>query len=153
MTRVILLNSISRLIWDSDLIAARFLLALAEVFWAVLLILPESAIERVSYDSLITVLRAEIWAAIFLGSAAVQMTIILKGKFHTKDARVFAGWNACLWTFVVSAMLFSGSPPTAAMAGDVALAIAAIWVFIRPYLLAEGLYRAGFGRNKTKAFI
>jgi hypothetical protein len=41
-------------------------------------------------------------------------------------------------------MLVSMYPPPAAIGGDIALAFASGWVFIRPYILSEGYKRAGY---------
>jgi hypothetical protein len=37
-------RSLSRILWDSDLIATRVWLALAELFWALMLLIPTDAL-------------------------------------------------------------------------------------------------------------
>ena len=48
---------------------------------------------------------------------------------------MFANWNAVLWVTVVGSALFSVYPPPAAMAGEIVLASAAVWIWLRPLLL------------------
>lgn len=145
MTKV--LNSLSRLLWDTDLIGTRFLLALAELLWAVMLIWVGDTFLRPTYSHMAMVMVEEAWAMIFIASSITQATIILQDDFHSRFARYFAGWNAGLWCFVVVSMLLSVYPPPAAIAGEIALAVGACWIWVRPYLLVEGYRRAGFSRH------
>jgi hypothetical protein len=138
------MHSISRLIWDSDLIGSRFVLALAEMLWAVMLLWPGDTFARPTYAMMATVMSEHAWAALFFISATTQATIIVQEDFHSKFARYFAGFNTCLWCFVVTSMLLSVYPPPAAIAGEIAIAASASWVWVRPYLLVEGYKRAGF---------
>jgi len=143
MTRQRLLQSTSRLLWDSDMVATRFILAYAELLWAIMLIWPGPTFGRPTYTEMATVMREEAWALVFLLSAITQVSIVLMEDFHSRFARYFAAWNAALWVFVVGSMLLSVYPPPAAIAGEIALAFSAFWIWLRPYILAEGLYNAG----------
>jgi hypothetical protein len=125
------------------MIATRFILGTAELLWAVMLLWPGPTFGRPTYTEMAAVFSEEAWALIFLLSALTQFSIVLMEDFHSKFAKYFAGWNAALWGFVVSSMLISVYPPPAAIAGEIALAIGALWIFIRPYILAEGLHSAG----------
>jgi hypothetical protein len=143
MTRHKLLTSISRLVWDSDMLATRFILSIAEFLWAIMLLWPGDTFMRPTYTGMSAVFNEQAWSAVFLISAATQLSIILMDDFHSKFARYFAAWNGILWFFVVSSMLLSVYPPPAAIAGEMALAAGALWIWLRPYILAEGLYSAG----------
>lgn len=143
MTRQQVLSSLSRLLWDTDMVATRFILGIAEALWALMLIWPGDTFTRPTYSHMKVVMYEEAWALLFLISAVTQMSIILIEDFHSRFARYFAAWNASLWTFVVGSMLISVYPPPAAIAGEIALAVGAVWIWLRSYLLAEGLYRAG----------
>lgn len=82
------------------------------------------------------------WAALFFIMGILQATIVIREDFHSLFARVFAPLNAFFWTFVVISMIISVQPPPAAIGGEIALALAAIWIFIRPYIVFKGIVRA-----------
>lgn len=138
------MHSMSRLLWDTDLIGTRFLLAVAEALWALMLFWPGDTFGRPTYSVMAAVFSEPAWAMIFLASSATQLTIVLQNDFHSRFARYFAGWNAVLWFSVVVGMLLSVYPPPAAIAGEIALAVGAAWIWVRPYILVEGYRRAGF---------
>lgn len=135
------ISAFSRLIWDSDLIASRFTLALAEFMWGILLIWPGNTFDRVYYHNMAYLATENIWGTIFIISSILQFTIAMKNTLHTKAARVFAAWNATLWVVTVCSLLII-YPLSAALGGEVALALSAVWIFARPYILAEGYKRA-----------
>jgi hypothetical protein len=147
MTRTTMLHSLTKLFWDTDMVATRFLLALAEMLWAVMLLWPGDTFDRPTYAGMALVFNEETWAFLFTLSALTQFSIILIEDYHGRFARYFAAWNAGFWSFAVVSMLLSVYPPPAAIAGEIALAFGAVWVWLRPYLLAEGLYRAGVRRT------
>jgi hypothetical protein len=62
--------------------------------------------------------------------------------FHSRFARYFAGWNALLWCYTVVGMMISVYPPPAAIGGEIALSVLALWIFARPYALSAMLGRA-----------
>lgn len=132
----------SRALFDSDLIATRITLAIGELMWAVMLIWPGESFARPTYTVMSHVTVEEAWAAIFMLSGVTQLAIVLLDDFDSRFARYFAGWNATLWIFVVVSMLISVYPPPAAVGGEIALAIAALWIFVRPFILSAGYRRA-----------
>lgn len=140
-----LISALSRAIWDSDLIATRLILALGEFFWAFMLIIwggSQHLFSRPTYTQMAQVMSEEAWGAVFLISAILQLTIVLQDDLHSKFARYFSAFNACLWSYVCISMLLSVYPPPAAIGGEFALATSAIWIWIRPYILVEGIRRA-----------
>ena len=125
----------SRALWDSDLIASRLTLFLAELLWALMLLWPGDTFDRPTYH-LMSVLATEgAWSVLFLTSATIQLYIVLSENFRSAFAHCFAGWNAMLWVFVVVSMVGSVYPPPAAIGGEISLAVLALWIFIRPYFL------------------
>lgn len=139
-----MIHGISRALWDSDLVATRVSLAIAEFFWAVMLLWPGDTFDRPTYHVMSRVMNEDAWGFVILLSAATQITIVMMESFHTLFARVFAAWNATLWVFLVASMLMSVFPPPAAVGGEVALAAAAVWVWIRPFILSDA-YRRAYG--------
>jgi len=137
-----MLRALSSALWDTDLISSRLTLAFGEFCWAVMLLWPGDTFSRPTYSHMSTVLSEEGWAIIFLASALTQITIVLLDDMHSAFARYFACWNACLWVYMVYSMLASVYPPPAAIGGEIALAVSACWVWIRPYILAQGYRRA-----------
>lgn len=136
------LRSLSIAVWDSDLVASRLTLFAAEAFWAVMLIWPGETFDRPTYTAMAHVATEEAWAAVFAASALTQLMVVLMNDYHSPFARCFAGWNALLWIYTVAGMMFSVYPPPAAIGGEIALAISAVWIFVRPYALSAMQGRA-----------
>lgn len=144
MTKTKLIHGLSRALWDSDLVATRMSLAIAEAFWAVMLLWPGDTFGRPTYAVMGHVMREEAWGLVLLLSAVTQVTIVVGDYYHNWFARIFAGWNAVLWWFLCASMMLSVSPPPAAIGGEIALACAAGWVWLRPYILSD-MYRRAYG--------
>ena len=135
-----LMTNLTKALWDSDLIATRITLAIGEFAWMVMLLWPGESFLRPTYTYMAAVTNEVTWAALFGLSCAAQVGIVMLGDFNSRFSRWFAAWNAALWVYVgVVSPLMSVSPPPAAMGGEMALAISALWVWLRPYLLAEGV--------------
>ncbi len=128
------------ILWDADLIGTRFTLAVAEILWAVMLFWPGDTFGRPTYSLMAATMPEHVWAMTFLITGFLQIAIILRGKYHCRDARIFAFWSFLLWNYTVVSMLLSVYPPPAAIGGEVALALSSWWVWLRPYILAD-VYR------------
>jgi hypothetical protein len=133
-----IVSSVSKVLWDTDLVASRVTLALSEFFWAIMLFWPGDTFDRPTYAHMSTVMSEEAWGLLFLISSITQITIVLTENFYSMFAKIFAGWNASIWGYTVLSMLLSVYPPPAAVGGEIALALAALWVWARPYILASG---------------
>lgn len=133
--------ALSRAIFDSDLIASRLALALAEMCWAAMLLWPGDTFDRPTYSMMGHVANEHTWAFAFFVTSIMQFSIVVQADYHGKFARYFAGWNAALWIFTVVSMMLSVYPPPAAIGGEVALMVTATWIWLRPFILAEGLQR------------
>ena len=137
-----LLPAATRALFDSDLVATRMVLAMAEWVWAILLLWPGETFDRPTYKLMAHVMPEEAWALAFALMAVTQTTIILTESFHSLYAKAFAGINAVIWLFVVASMLLSVYPPPAAISGEIALALAAVWIWVRPMILMRGIANA-----------
>ena len=137
-----IISAFTRVLWDSDLIASRITLALGEFFWAIMLLWTGNTFGRPTYTHMASVMSEEAWGLIFLISCFTQLTIVLMDDLHSRFARYFACWNALLWSYTVVSMLLSVYPPPAAIGGEMAMALSAIWIWLRPYALVEGYARA-----------
>lgn len=126
---------LSAAFFDTDLIATRFILAMAEFLWAAMLWWPGDTFGRPTYTIMARVMPEDAWGLVFALSSVTQVSIVAQGHFCKTYARIFAGWNAALWTYVVVSMLLSVYPPPAAISGEIALMVAATWVWIRPAVL------------------
>lgn len=115
----------------SDLHASRFALALAEFIWAVTLLWPGDTFGRPTYHIMSQVMTEEAWGALFLLTSVLQFSILMEGRYHSRFAIVFACYNAVMWWFVCVSMYMSVFPPPAAISGELALAFAASWIWIR----------------------
>jgi len=139
-----MIESLSKALFDTDLVATRLMLFVAEALWAVMLFWPGATFEREVYAVMREVTTESAWAFVFSVTATFQLTIIVTQDYDSRFARYFAAWNATLWVFSVSSMLVSVYPPPAAIGGEMALACAAVWIWLRPAILAEGLRRARY---------
>lgn len=120
-----------RILFFSDLHATRFTLGMAEIIWAVTLMWPGNTFSRPTYTSMSHVMSEEAWAFVFMLSGITQWVVLASGRYHERFPMIFAAWNSTLWWFVCITMYMSVYPPPAAISGELALAIAALWVFIR----------------------
>lgn len=136
------INSITAALWDTNLVSSRLVLGIAEFFWALLLIWPGQTFGRPTYNGMAAVMPEEAWALVFVLSSVTQITIVVRQDFHCWAARYFAAWNMVLWVFVVVSMLLSVYPPPAAISAEITLALAAVWIWIRPFLLLRAYERA-----------
>ena len=135
-------SPLSRAIFDSDMTAIRLTLSIAEMCWGVMLLWPGDTFARTTYTIMGAVTGEYTWAAVFFLTAIFQFSIVVQDDYHGKVARYFAAWNAWLWGFVVVLIVLSLHPPPAAIGGEIALMCAAIWIWARPFIIAEGLQRA-----------
>jgi len=136
------IDSLTSALWDTNLVFSRLLLWAAEFFWFLLLIWPGDTFGRPTYNGMATVMPEQAWALLFLLSSVTQITIVIRQDYHCWLARYFAACNAVLWCFVVISMLLSVYPPPAAISVEITLALAAIWIWIRPFLLLRAYERA-----------
>lgn len=128
----------SYLIFDTDLLGTRLTLGLAELLWSLTLFWPGDTFDRPTYHVMAQLFSENMWAVIFLFSGVTQISIAISGNVNHWFSRIFAGWNAALWVYVTVAMYFSVYPPPAAISGEAALAIASVWIWVRPFILAKG---------------
>lgn len=126
-----------RLAFYTDLVGVRFLLAVAEVVWAITLAWPGDTFGRPTYTAMSHVMSEEAWALLFAMSGITQFILLYQEDFHSKFSQFFAGWNTVLWWYVCISMYMSVYPPPAAISGELALAIGASWVFIRTGYVLE----------------
>ena len=122
----------SRALFDSDLIATRLALFIAEALWAVMLFWPGDTFERPTYSAMGVVASELVWACAFGISAVLQISIVVYQQCSSPWAHLFAAWNASLWLSVVVLMVASVYPPPAAIGGEIALTVSAMWIAVRP---------------------
>ena len=142
MTHQRFMSAVCKARFDSDLVASRVSLAIAELLWAIMLFWPGDTFARPTYTFMSRVAGEEVWALVFLLSAVTQISIVVMEDFYSPFARYFAAWNAALWAYVVASMVLSVYPPPAAVGGEIALAMSAAWIWLRPFLILEGYRRA-----------
>ena len=132
------LYGMSQALFDSDLIASRLALFLAEALWAVMLVWPGDTFDRPTYSEMSKLAPELVWALAFGVSAVLQICIVIYRQCGHTWAQLFACWNAMLWCSSVMLMLKGVYPPPAAIGGEVALAASALWIAIRPAILQKG---------------
>lgn len=118
--------------------SARFTLAVAESIWCLTLFWPGDTFDRPTYHLMSAVSPEWVWALVFGVSACFQWAILLTGNYHDRLGVTFAAWNAVLWWWVCTSMYLSIYPPPAAISGELALALASTWVFVRSGVTRPG---------------
>ena len=91
------LSGMSRALFDSDLIASRLALSLAEALWAIMLFWPGDTFDRPTYSEMAKVAPELVWATAFGISAVLQICIVIYQQCDRAWAHTFAAWNAALW--------------------------------------------------------
>ena len=132
------LDGMSRALFDSDLIASRLALFLAEALWAVMLVWPGDTFDRPTYSEMSKLAPELVWALAFGISAVLQICIVIYRQCEHTWAHIFACCNAMLWCSSVVLILKGVYPPPAAIGGEMALAVSALWIAIRPAILQKG---------------
>ena len=141
------LRGMTRALFDSDLVATRLTLALAELLWALMLFWPGDTFTRPTYTAMGQVAPELCWAAVFLVSAAVQYRIVAHQLCGTRMSHWFAAFNALLWVATVGLMVYSVYPPPAAIGGEIALTVSALWIWVRPRIIKRGEVRCAKQRQ------
>ena len=136
MSRAI--SGMSRALFDSDLIATRLALFMAEALWSIMLFWPGSTFDRPAYSEMAKLAPELVWATAFGISAVLQICIVVYRQCCKPWAHIFAAWNALLWCASVVLMVNGVYPPPAAIGGEVAMAVSALWIAIRPAILQKG---------------
>ena len=132
------LDAMSDALFDSDLIASRLALFLAEALWSIMLFWPGDTFTRPTYSEMGGLAPEWVWACAFGLSATCQLCIVLYQQTNETWAKLFAWWNAALWVTSILLMLKGVYPPPAAIGGEIALATSALWIAVRPCILAKG---------------
>ena len=130
---------IREVLFDSDMVATRTLLAIAELIWAINLLWPGASFERSTYSTMALLADEKVWGLAFLITSYVQWQIVIIGEFHSKMARGFSYWNALLWCYCAGSIYASVYPPAAALSAELTLALASFWICIRPLLHKESV--------------
>jgi hypothetical protein len=129
--RTIAARHITHIIFFSDLHAIRFVLFVAELIWSLSLFFHSTSFDRQIYSIMAEIAPEMAWALLFGGSAMIQLFFMLTQNYFSREAQVFAGWNAAFWILVVISMYNSMVPPPSGLAGEIALTLGACWVFVR----------------------
>ena len=137
-----MVSAVRRILFEDQFVGTRLILALSEFTWAILLLWPGDSFSRPTYSVMAKVMPEEAWGFVFLASGVTQLSIVLREDFYCALARYFAAWNAALWVYVVISMLLSVSPPPAAVSGEIVLAMAATWIWIKPHIIFNGIVYA-----------
>ena len=125
------MSSLNAIFFAGSLHSSRVILAVAEMLWAISLFWPGETFGRPTYHIMSMVVDEIVWGYVFFCSSMIQWCIVIGNHVSGKIAMWFAAWNSCLWLFVCGSMYLSVYPPPAAISGEAALALAAIWIFLR----------------------
>ena len=127
------------MLWHSDMLATRFMLAIAALVWALLLAWPGELFTptRTTYRIMAEIASEEAWAVAFAGQGLVMLLALLADAKDKLTWFIDCVFGAVLWTLATVACFAShwqhGVPyaPPAAMSAEVALMLASWWHLIR----------------------
>ena len=141
------LGGMTSALFDSDLIASRLALAFAELCWAIMLFWPGDSMVRPTYATMAMIAPEWCWGLTFLFTSLIQFGIVALELCKTRGAWLFAGWNTLLWFTSIICMIHAVQPPPAATGGEIALAVSALWIFVRPLVMKRGEARCAKQRQ------
>ena len=144
-----LMHPLHQLLWDSNLVATRMILALGAILWGILLVWSGSNYILPALWTKVFFLNGYIIGTLFLILGVVQSCIAVKRSYcYSRIVRQFDAINAITWTYVVTSIFFSVYPPPTVLGGEMALMISAIWIWIRPLIIVQGLKHAASQRKR-----
>lgn len=122
------------LFWSADVRPAQFMLGVASLLWAVMLIWPGNTFERQTYSVMAGIANEFVWSVAFLAVGLTNLYNVVSAFWKPWPqllSRVDAFLTVIVWTGAVVSILLAQTPPPAAIAGEIALAGAAFWIFVR----------------------
>lgn len=114
----------------SDLHGIRFVLALAQSFWAINLVRGEIILDP-PYRLMLQIAPEPIWALIFVFISLSSWSSILLCNFHSKIYVVTSAAVMLIWWIIFSCLLWDFPDMLASSSEELALACAASLVFVR----------------------
>ena len=133
-------NRLKYIIWNSDLEATHFSLAVGSLLWALLLLYPGDLFTqgRTTYLVMAQIAPEEVWGMLFLLQGVVMLVTLLWG-YKTRITYLTDAVLGCvLWTASTAACFIShyvyGSgeyQPPAAMSYEIVAALASWWCLVR----------------------
>lgn len=122
------------LFWSADVRPAQFTLGTASIIWAIMLFWPGETFARQTYAVMAHIANEHIWATAFLAVGVANIYNVVSAFWKPWPrfiSRFDALLTATVWCAAVVSMLIAVSPPPAAIAGEIAIAITAFWIFVR----------------------
>jgi hypothetical protein len=137
------LHRLMRLILYSDLHATRIVLCISELIWGISLLMPGDTFSRSkTYSGMAYIADEPTWGVIWLISGIAQGIIVWTGCYHSQPSVWFAGVNSFIWWLVVVSLYSCVWPMNSVASGDIALAIASTWVWVRSGWTPEKIHEA-----------
>lgn len=121
---------ILRVMFFSDMTAAKFGCVLMSFIWGFTMILPANwaLFSQPEYSVMANTMPQGAWAFLFLLFGVLQLALLLMRKPLDSFPAIFAAMQTALWLFVASALWFSpGSLP----AGEIVIALMSGWIWVR----------------------
>lgn len=114
----------------SELRIGKALSFLSACVWVICLLWPGETMHRPTYHIMAMFGDDLFWMFVFATIAIVQGTrLLLLSSFPVKFTHLINGAVAFVWVFTSISMLASVYPPPAAIAGEIVVTLASVWVF------------------------
>lgn len=114
----------------SELRIGQALSFLSAVIWVICLMWPGETMHRPTYQVMAAFTDDFGWAVVFALVAGLQGTrLLLSPSLPAPMASMINGLVAFVWVFTSISMLASVYPPPAAIAGEIVVTLASVWVF------------------------
>lgn len=135
------------LLWGTDMLFARFMLGIASLFWAVLLLwhVPlfptdeqiAAGTGRMTYALMAQMMPEKVWGALFLVHAVFTVVGVLLWRRYSTYFWAEGVLGCLLWTsstaatFLAHSRLWGEFAPPAATASGIVLTMVAWWILVR----------------------
>lgn len=114
----------------SELRIGQSLSFMSAVMWVICLLWPGETMQRPTYHVMSAFGDDVSWAIVFILVSLLQGTrLLVASSVPRKLASVINGVVAFIWVFTSISMIASVYPPPAAIAGEIVVTIASVWVF------------------------
>lgn len=116
---------------ESPLIAARILVFLASILWAITLLWPNSNMSGSLYVAMFDIFGEVVWGILFLVISILQIVSIIANSCKTRVPLIISCLTLFFWGFVVALAYSTVYPPPPISSGNLAIALVSAWIVVK----------------------
>lgn len=119
------------LMLESPLTAARILIFIASILWAVTLLWPYSSMNGSVYAAMFDIFGDVVWGILFLIISVSQIVSIMVNSCTSRIPLIISCVTLFFWGFVVALAYSTVYPPPAISSGNLAIALVSAWIVVK----------------------